>query len=115
MSFGSILLKMDTAIVYGLVGVATFLMFYYRRKDNSIDLNKTTTIRPVIKFRMYQIKKVVDKETQTDSRSSTPMSIPSVPSLDFPFEFDEDYLNGRNLLNNKTECEPSPTNGLTES
>ena len=115
MSFGSILLKMDTAIVYGLVGVAAFLMFYYR-KDNSIDLNKTTTIRPVIKFRMYQIKKVVDKETQTDSRSSTPMSlsssVPSIPSLDFPFEFDEDYLNGINLLNNK--CEPSPTNGSTE-
>ena len=111
MSFGSILLKMDTAIVYGLVGVAAFLMFYYR-KDNSIDLNKTTTIRPVIKFRMYQIKKVVDKETQTDSRSSTPMSIPSVPSLDFPFEFDEDYLNGNVLLNKK--CEPSVTNGLTE-
>ena len=107
MSFGSILLKMDTAIVYGLVGVAAFLMFYYR-KDNSIDLNKTTTIRPVIKFRMYQIKKVVDKETQTDSRSSTPMSIPSVPSLDFPF----DYLNSSNLLNKK--CEPSVINGLTE-
>ena len=103
---------MDVLIVYGLVSLAALLLYYYS-DDKSIDLKKQTTRRPVIKFRMYQIKKVKDKETQTESPvSTTPMSVSSA-SLDFPFDFDEDYLNGSNLFKNK--CVTSPINGTTGS
>ena len=80
---------MELAFLYGALALAAAWMYYYR--DQSIDLKKETTRRPVIKFRMYQIKKVADKETQT-ATPLTPMSLSPI-SLDFPFNFDEDYLN----------------------
>ena len=114
-SFGSILYKMEPAIIYGIVGLAAFLLLYFRG-DKSIDLKKTTTKRPVIKFRMYPIVKIADKQTQTETPSSslppTPMSLSSDSNSDFPFDFDEDYLNGNHILNRK--CELRPINGTTE-
>ena len=101
---------MDVLIVYGLVSLAALLLYYYS-DDKSIDLKKQTTRRPVIKFRMYKIKKIADKETQTETPVS-PMSLSSASS-DFPFDFDEDYLNSSKHFNKK--CEKSPTNGTKES
>ena len=101
---------MDVLIVYGLVSLAALLLYYYS-DDKSIDLKKQTTRRPVIKFRMYKIKEIADKETQTETPVS-PMSLSSASS-DFPFDFDEDYLNGSNLFKNK--CVTSPINGTTGS
>ena len=106
---------MEPAIIYGIVGIAAFLLLYFRG-DKSIDLKKTTTNRPVIKFRMYPIVKIADKETQTDTPTSslppTPMSLSS--NSDFPFDFDEDYLNGNHLLNINSECGLRRTSGTTE-
>ena len=105
---------MDPAIVYGIVGVCAFLLLYYRR-DNSIDLKKVTTRRPVIKFQMYPIVKIADKETQTETPSSSDPPTPMSLSSDFPFNFNEDYLNGSHLLNRNSECAPSLTVGTTVS
>ena len=106
---------MEPAIIYGIVGIAAFLLLYFR-KDKSIDLKKTTTKRPVIKFKMYPIVKIADKQTQTDTPSSstppTPMSISS--DSDFPFNFDEDYLNSGHLLSRKGVCVRSLIGGTTE-
>ena len=117
-SFGSILVNMDPAIIYGIVGIAAFLLLYFR-KDNSIDLKKVTTKRPLIKFRMYhRFVKIADKQTQTETPSSslppTPMSCLSSDS-DCPFNFDEDYLNGSHLLSRNSGCVRSLTDGTTVS
>ena len=113
------LVNMDPAIIYGIVGVCAFLLLYFRG-DKSIDLKKVTTKRPVIKFRLYhRFVKIADKQTQTDKTPSsspppTPMSCLSSDS-DFPFNFDEDYLNGSHLLSRNSGCELRPIVGTTVS
>ena len=107
---------MDGTFVWLALSVGAFLMFYLRPPpppDQSIDLHKQISRRPVIKFLMLPVIKVTDKETQTDEIYKSPMSLGSV-SLDFPFDFDEDYLNGSNTLHNNSPCERNLTNGSTE-
>ena len=86
---------MELSLLYGIAGVACFLFALYNRKDNSIDLKKETTTRPVIKFRLYQVKKIADKASQTtvelpQTPPPSPMSEMSTSS-DFPFDFTEGY------------------------
>ena len=72
------LLKMELLIVYSLLGLATILMFYRGQ-------------------RALMPRQVADKETQTESPRrgaspvyDSPMSLSS-DSLNFPFDFEEDY------------------------
>ncbi len=89
-------------------GVGVILLYYFRR-DDSIDLKKTMTIRPVIKFRMYPMVKIADKKTQT----SPPYSPMSQVSMDFPYPFDENYLKSSQVLNRKCEQVIDGTNELS--
>ena len=88
------------------------LILYYLRRDGAIDLKKTTTHRPVVKFRI--LPTVADKETQTMTQdSSSPMSLSEV-SMDFPFSFNEDYLISTDELNTTCETEIDGLTGLCE-
>ena len=87
-------------VIWAAFAGSLFLAFLYREHlpktppcPDSVDLNKQTTQRPVVKFLVVPIE-LVHKATQT-SRESTPMSCES----SLPFSFDEGYLNSLEFTN----------------
>ena len=98
------------------ISVGAIILLYFRPPpDKSINLNKQISRRPVIKFTLLPVIKVIDKGTQTEENNKSPMS--QCLSLDFPFDFDEEYLNRNHSLqynSPSSSCEKNQISGSIE-